>query len=158
MFGSSTVQNGAKETVCLHRAAYRPSIVGGPAVPEVRVEDNAAAGRSGQQDLCVKRHSFLNFSYVCPEPVLVKCSVLYTNGSKRGVFAPSGCAAVGSSIISTAERPHLCEPVLFRMHAGAQIQPLVLCPGCQQIVLMHRSGDINAIAGEYVHVQHSRST
>jgi hypothetical protein len=23
---------------------------------------------------CEKRHSFLNFSYVCPEPVLVKCS------------------------------------------------------------------------------------
>jgi hypothetical protein len=24
---------------------------------------------------CEKRHSFLNFSYVCPEPVLVKCSL-----------------------------------------------------------------------------------
>jgi hypothetical protein len=26
---------------------------------------------------CEKRHSFLNFSYVCPEPVLVKSSFLY---------------------------------------------------------------------------------
>jgi hypothetical protein len=32
---------------------------------------------------CEKRHSFLSFSYVCPEPVLVKCSFSYINGSKR---------------------------------------------------------------------------
>ena len=30
---------------------------------------------------------FLNFSYVCPEPVLAKCSFLYTNCSKRAFFA-----------------------------------------------------------------------
>jgi hypothetical protein len=29
---------------------------------------------------------FLNFSYVCPEPVLVKRSLLYLNGAKKGVF------------------------------------------------------------------------
>jgi hypothetical protein len=35
---------------------------------------------------CEKRHSFLNFSYVCPEPVLVKCSLyIYIYGSKSGV-------------------------------------------------------------------------
>jgi hypothetical protein len=36
---------------------------------------------------CEKRHSFLNFPYVCPEPVLVKCSFIYiyTNGAKSGV-------------------------------------------------------------------------
>jgi hypothetical protein len=28
------------------------------------------------------RYFFLNFPYVCPEPVMVKCSFLYTNGSK----------------------------------------------------------------------------
>jgi hypothetical protein len=28
--------------------------------------------------------SFLSFPYVCPEPVLVKCSFLYINGSKSG--------------------------------------------------------------------------
>jgi hypothetical protein len=33
-----------------------------------------------------KRHSFLSFPYVCPEPVLVKCSFLYINGTKSGVF------------------------------------------------------------------------
>ena len=35
---------------------------------------------------CEKRHFFLNFSYVCPEPVLVKCSFLFINGAKSGVF------------------------------------------------------------------------
>ena len=35
---------------------------------------------------CTKRHSFLSFPYVCPEPVLVKCSFLYINGSKSAVF------------------------------------------------------------------------
>ena len=29
---------------------------------------------------------FWSFPYVCPEPVLVKCSFLCMNGSKRGVF------------------------------------------------------------------------
>jgi hypothetical protein len=28
----------------------------------------------------------LSFPYVCPEPVLVKCSFLYINGAKSGVF------------------------------------------------------------------------
>jgi hypothetical protein len=37
-----------------------------------------------------KRHSFLTFPYVCPEPVLVKCSFLYINGSKSGVFRTKG--------------------------------------------------------------------
>ena len=38
------------------------------------------------EQACEKRHSFLNFSYVCPEPVLVKCSFCYKNGSNSGVF------------------------------------------------------------------------
>jgi hypothetical protein len=42
---------------------------------------------------CTKRHSFLNFLYVCPEPVLAKWCILYTNGAKSGVFR-------------TAERSH----------------------------------------------------
>ena len=29
---------------------------------------------------------FLSFPYVCPEPVLVKCSFLYINGAKSGVL------------------------------------------------------------------------
>jgi hypothetical protein len=33
-----------------------------------------------------KNGPFLSLPYVCPEPVLVKCSVLCMNGSKRGVF------------------------------------------------------------------------
>ena len=33
---------------------------------------------------------FLSFPYVCPEPVLVKCSFLYINGSKSGVFRTKG--------------------------------------------------------------------
>jgi hypothetical protein len=35
-----------------------------------------------------KRRSFLNFSYVCPKPVLVNGSFLALNGAKRGVFLP----------------------------------------------------------------------
>jgi hypothetical protein len=30
-----------------------------------------------------EKRGFLRFPYVCPEPVLVKCSFLCTNGSKR---------------------------------------------------------------------------
>ncbi len=39
---------------------------------------------------CEKRHSFLSFPYNCPEPVLVKCSFLYINDSKSGVFRTKG--------------------------------------------------------------------
>jgi hypothetical protein len=35
-----------------------------------------------------KRHSFLSFPYVCPEPVLVKSCILYINGAKSAVFSP----------------------------------------------------------------------
>jgi hypothetical protein len=33
-----------------------------------------------------KRHFFWSFPYVCPEPVLVKCWILYINGAKSAVF------------------------------------------------------------------------
>jgi hypothetical protein len=37
---------------------------------------------------CVRKTaSFLSFPYVCPEPVLAKCSFLYINGSKMPFFA-----------------------------------------------------------------------
>jgi hypothetical protein len=36
-----------------------------------------------------RRHSFLSFPYVCPEPVLVKRSFVSIKWSKRGVFLPS---------------------------------------------------------------------
>eukprot|EP01046_Picozoa_sp_COSAG06_P071510 COSAG06_NODE_20490_length_793_cov_5.110951_1_plen_103_part_01 len=39
---------------------------------------------------------FWSFFYVCPEPVLVKCSPLYLNGSKRRGF---GCHLVGNNRI-----------------------------------------------------------
>ena len=39
---------------------------------------------------CTKHHSFLNFPYVCPEPVLAKCSFLYINGAKSAVFCTDG--------------------------------------------------------------------
>eukprot|EP01046_Picozoa_sp_COSAG06_P073298 COSAG06_NODE_21852_length_743_cov_0.878882_1_plen_225_part_01 len=42
--------------------------------------------RGATSSLQIKRPCFLNFAYVCPEPVLVKRSFLHTNGSpKRGV-------------------------------------------------------------------------
>jgi hypothetical protein len=46
-------------------------------------------GSRGQELPCppAKNASFLNFSYVCPEPVLVKRSHLYINCSKRLFFA-----------------------------------------------------------------------
>jgi hypothetical protein len=34
-----------------------------------------------------KPYLFLSFPYVCPEPVLVKSSILYINGSKRFLFS-----------------------------------------------------------------------
>ena len=37
-----------------------------------------------------KRHLFWSFSYVCPEPVLVKCSFLVLKRPKSGVFLPVG--------------------------------------------------------------------
>jgi hypothetical protein len=39
---------------------------------------------------CEKRHLFLSFPYVCPEPVLAKGSFLYINGAKMPFSAP-GC-------------------------------------------------------------------
>ena len=36
----------------------------------------------------MRKRSFLSFPYVCPEPVLVKSSFLYINGSKSAVFSP----------------------------------------------------------------------
>jgi hypothetical protein len=36
---------------------------------------------------CEKRHLVLSFPYVCPEPVLAKCSFLYINGSTMPFFA-----------------------------------------------------------------------
>jgi hypothetical protein len=55
-------------------------------------EFSAARGRPlARSSTCSRRRSCLRkngpffewFPYVCPEPVLVKCSVLYINGSKR---------------------------------------------------------------------------
>jgi hypothetical protein len=58
---------------------------------------------------CEKRHSFLNFSYVCPEPVLVKCSCLHINGAESGVFR----TCVKRHQPSVERFPYACpEPVL----------------------------------------------
>jgi hypothetical protein len=45
-----------------------------------------AAALPSQTSLRKTQHSFLNFSYVCPEPVLVNRCILYINGAKSGVF------------------------------------------------------------------------
>ena len=42
---------------------------------------------------CEKRHSFLNFSYVCPEPVLVKRSFIYIMAQNVAFVAPIGMSA-----------------------------------------------------------------
>jgi hypothetical protein len=48
---------------------------------------NSMYRRAGAAVCAVTQRSpFLSFPYVCPEPVLVKCSFLYINGSKSGVF------------------------------------------------------------------------
>jgi hypothetical protein len=39
-------------------------------------------GHSDHADSVRKTAFFLSFPYVCPEPVLVKCSFLYINGAK----------------------------------------------------------------------------
>jgi hypothetical protein len=46
-----------------------------------------------------KRHSFLNFPYVCPEPVLVKRCILYINGAKSGVFRTAGCVEAAHCVL-----------------------------------------------------------
>ena len=45
---------------------------------------------------CEKRHLFLRFPYVCPEPVLAKYSFLYINGSKMPFFAGRRTHLIGS--------------------------------------------------------------
>jgi hypothetical protein len=53
--------------------------------------------------LRTKRHSFLSFPYVCPEPVLVKRSLyIYINGSKRP-FLLTGSFAVSHFCEKTVE-------------------------------------------------------
>eukprot|EP01046_Picozoa_sp_COSAG06_P050357 COSAG06_NODE_7958_length_2322_cov_105.541610_3_plen_136_part_00 len=42
--------------------------------------------RASSPPLPVRKRSFLSFPYVCPEPVSAKCSFLYINGAKSGVF------------------------------------------------------------------------
>ena len=66
MITFSSLQNGAKKTVCL---PYLEHIV---VIPKE------------------KRSLFFEFSYVCPEPVLVKCSFLHMNGSKRPFLLTTG--------------------------------------------------------------------
>jgi hypothetical protein len=63
------------------RASTRPAI----ADPDRRTLSHHIWHERLEQ-ACEKRHSILNFSYVCPEPVLVKCSFCYKNGSSSGVF------------------------------------------------------------------------
>jgi hypothetical protein len=52
------------------------------------------------QPVLRKAPSFLNVSYVCPEPVLVKRSFLCINCSKRGVFRTAS-----GSLASTSDAP-----------------------------------------------------
>jgi hypothetical protein len=62
---------------------------------------------------CEKRHSFLNFSYVCPEPVLVKCSVLYINGAKSGVFRTERKGSLVCALIKKQTKRKRHNPFLF---------------------------------------------
>jgi hypothetical protein len=44
---------------------------------------------NGRGGACEKRHSFLNFSYVCPEPVLViRCALYIKMAQKVAFFLP----------------------------------------------------------------------
>jgi hypothetical protein len=47
----------------------------------------AAASSQGHRQCLRKNALFLNFSYVCPEPVLAKCSFLNRNGSQKAISA-----------------------------------------------------------------------
>jgi hypothetical protein len=48
---------------------------------------------------------FLSFPYVCPEPVLVKCSFLYINGSKsRTGNADAKVLALGADSVESRPR------------------------------------------------------
>jgi hypothetical protein len=47
----------------------------------------AAVSKGAPAAGCEKRHLFLSFPYVCPEPVLGKSCIAYTNGSKMPFFA-----------------------------------------------------------------------
>jgi hypothetical protein len=51
-----------------------------------------------------KNDLFLSFPYVCPEPVLVKCSFLYINGSKMPFFRRKPPAVFSSFLIVIVPR------------------------------------------------------
>jgi hypothetical protein len=51
----------------------------------------------------------LSFPYVCPEPVLAKCSFLYINGSKMPFFFAGNLTAVGYSLAGAITARHTVE-------------------------------------------------
>ena len=94
---------------------------------------NSMYRRAGAAVCAVTQRSpFLSFPYVCPEPVLVTCSFLYINGSKRPfllaqplkVKVSAGPAAGGviarytlmwrHDVIEVASRIVICRPTPLR--------------------------------------------
>jgi hypothetical protein len=90
-------------------------LMGGGVIDTAPVDDLVDAilwvGYPGQVR---KTASFLEFPYVCPEPVLAKCSFLYINGSKMPFSAQSGGTAL-AQVLYGRETP-LFAPLIYIMH------------------------------------------
>jgi hypothetical protein len=65
---------------------------------------------------CEKRHSFLSFPYVFPEPVLVKLPFLYINGANSGVFRTN------RSDLAAREVSHVLEALLRGWEGVARVE------------------------------------
>ena len=69
---------------------------------------------------CEKRHSFLSFPYVCPEPFLVKCSFLCINGAKGYVLRTLPCTETPVSAFQLVLVQSLSWQRMIVVHASCE--------------------------------------
>ena len=96
---------------------------------------SAAAGVC-HQHACTKRHSFLSFPYVCPEPVLVKCSFIYINGAKSGVFRTSSPGFRSEDVLTLPRQAKDRDTKSQKMREAADSSSYL---GCFLIILSRRT-------------------
>jgi hypothetical protein len=106
---------------------------------------------------CEKRwHLFLSFPYVCPEPVLAKCSYLYINGCKRGKKRNRQFVCFGGRFLRDIYmNDHLSRQALdAHFHTWEQLRKrLLLFACCRNPSGLEKLGkDINANWMFYLHM------
>jgi hypothetical protein len=86
----------------------------------------------------MKRGLFLNFSYVCPEPVLVKRSFFqYINGSKRVAFLQVGSGTFSYVYPPNTKRElHLNNGFFFEGRLRKHARTFVAMPNCAKIAII----------------------